>query len=44
MSGKVTRLQEMFESIDRSQELPFGMLHADENVTLILYSPKNPDL
>ncbi len=44
MAGKVTRLKDMFDSIDRREELPFGLLHGDENVTLILYSPQNPDL
>ncbi len=44
MSGKVTRLKDMSEAIDRSQELPFALLHGDENVTLILYSPQNPDV
>lgn len=43
MPGKVTAFQDMFKSIDRTQSLPFGLLHADENVTLILYSPNQLD-
>ena len=44
MSGKVTRVKDMIKTLDPAQDLPFALLHGDENVTLILYSPQNPDL
>lgn len=44
MTGKVTRAEELKDSIDKSQALPFALLHGDEHVTLILYSPNDPDV
>lgn len=40
----VTKLMTQFEAIDTSEELPFSLLHADKNITLILYRPGEEDL
>ena len=43
MSGKITPLKDAVSAIDRTQELPFHLLHGDENITLILYAPHAED-
>lgn len=43
MSGDVTRLSDKLNDIDRNETLPFSLLHADENITLILYWPHTDD-
>ena len=43
MTGKITQLKTQRAAIDRRAELPFSLLHADDNVTLILYEPPAED-
>ncbi len=43
MPAPVTPLKSMLAQIDHTQPLPFGLLHADEHVTVVLYPPPRED-
>ncbi|MEM9621473.1 MAG: cupin domain-containing protein [Pseudomonadota bacterium] len=43
MPEPVTPLQSQLSQIDTAQPLPFALLHADDDITVILYHPQGED-
>lgn len=40
----VTRLADQFDAVDMTEPQPYSLLHADADITLILYRPQEEDL
>ncbi len=42
-TGSVTSLAMTRAQLDMNQAVPFSLLHADDNITIVLYKPRTPD-